>query len=141
MDNGLCFAWSACAGTMMVGAPMRTPSCARTGGMAAVACSLAILYSNPRNLWLRCKPDPLLLGHFVPSQVSPTCNSRFASADWGLFFIIDLIYYFSKSCATWRLRLLRHDLRIFFPRVASGTPYARVGKVSFKKRIRIGTLN
>jgi hypothetical protein len=92
----------------------------------AARCSLAILFSNPRKLRLRRKPDPLSLGPFDPQS---------ASADWGSIFYIKIypVILISKSCVTWRLRLPRHGLRIFFSRVMLGMPYMRVGKVSSKK--------
>ena len=75
----MCFARSAWAGLAAAGASVRTPSGSRAGGVVAAGCSLAILFSNPRNLRLRRKPDPLSLGPFDPQS---------ASADWGSIFYI-----------------------------------------------------
>ncbi len=60
---------SACSGTASAGTSMRAPSRVRSGGTMAARCSLAILFSDPRKLRLRRKPDPLSLGPFDPQSL------------------------------------------------------------------------
>jgi len=69
--------------------------------------------------------DPLTLGHYGPQLLRQLGAISFYIQNHS-----DIL--FSKSCVTRRSWLPRHGLRMFFPRIALGTPCARVRKISSK---------